>query len=711
MKLAPPVENASFPFPARGDKVEGYEIVAPLGSGGHGLVYKVVREGRFFALKLLRARSLDARGQREINILRHLLHRNVVRLHTWGRWPHAVHGHLFFVMDFVAGRTLEEWALDDNPCARCVARVLLEVVRALADIHARGVLHRDLKRENILLRTSDGVPMLVDFGIGWLAGEPTLTGETLPPGTPEYRSPEALRFEREHADGQARYTPDAGDELWALGVILYWLLTDVLPFGQRYVGALNERILTVRPKAPREVNPRVPHVLSELCMHMLEKERRARFATCVELAGALEAALAGADESWVLPLVDVEAPELAPTEDVPGMAPSDADAKAAQRWTAGPLRRGQKTRRGPAPARHECGPAVVEPPVPVTVPAQEVAGSAPVGEVPDAAVMAGPAPRASPPPVAEAAAPPATHAHGAQGASLAPPSPVRRAHARSLLATGMTPIHAAIVALAVVLLGVGVLAGAWAVKGRTAAAPAPALPEEPLPPGRLASNPTLHAYLVREVAASRGPSEAGGGAATVLDPPPASTFATMLRENDARLKSEEKPTPRPQRKALPCVPTRQETCVVGFCIVLLTSCTSTPQVVRPPPRPADCPPEALKAMKELGIAIGDTAGVAFPVEGGVKRVTVRESTPVRTVDRLGQLDPVHLTGRLYLGPERVYGCFTQARTHTGKTYPVCMELIHRDEETLGAERYDVGGPADAAVVLSTQYIRAVDRFK
>jgi serine/threonine-protein kinase len=157
--------------------------------------------------------------------------------------------------------------------------------------------------------------------------------------------------------------------------------------------------------------------------------------------------------------------------------------------------------------------------------------------------------------------------------------------------------------------------------------------------------------------------------------------------------------------------------VVGLCTLLLTGCTSTPQVVRPPPRPADCPPGALEAMKELGISPGDMEMAIFPGgERGVRRVTVRESTPVQTLKRmgelgLGRLGSVNLTGRLHLGPERVYGRFTQARTHTGETYPVCLELIHRDQRTLGAERDDVGGAADTAVILSTQYVRAVERFE
>jgi serine/threonine protein kinase len=316
-----------FNPPSRGDWVGEYRIVEVLGEGGFGIVYKVERAGLFFALKLLRARELEGWGQREINILRHLAHPNVVRFHGCDRWPVPVHGYLYFVMDFVEGRTLEDWVLDENPSARQVARVLLELLRALAAVHQQGVFHQDLKRDNILIRDSDARPILVDFGIGWLAGGPTVTRDTRPPGTYEYRAPEAIRFERNPANKGAHYRPDGGDDLWATGVTLYWLLTDVLPFGTRHEGGLNDRILTRAPKPTRKMNPRVPEALGALCLRMLEKERAARFPGCAELCEALEAALASAelDERWDLPLMDPDAPDRAPTARDPDMVPRDAE--------------------------------------------------------------------------------------------------------------------------------------------------------------------------------------------------------------------------------------------------------------------------------------------------------------------------------------------------------------------------------------------------
>jgi serine/threonine-protein kinase len=124
-------------------------------------------------------------------------------------------------------------------------------------------------------------------------------------------------------------------------------------------------------------------------------------------------------------------------------------------------------------------------------------------------------------------------------------------------------------------------------------------------------------------------------------------------------------------------------------------------------------------MEELGIRISNGGTAYFPHEGGAQRVTVHESTPMRVpiragVNNLGQLAGSELTGRLYLGPERVYGRFTQARTRTGETYPVCLELIGEDTrwgEPPGVDRKDAGGPADAAVVFSQQAVRAVERFE
>ncbi|HEX5750294.1 MAG TPA: protein kinase [Archangium sp.] len=667
MKPARLMKTVSFQPLARGDKVGEYEVEASLGAGGHGLVFKVRRAGLPFALKLLRGRSLEARGQREISILRRIQHPNVVGFHACGRWPHPVHGPLYFVMDFVEGRTLEQWALEDNPCARCVARVLLELARALAHLHARGVLHRDLKLENILLRTSDGAPVLVDFGIGWLAEEPPLTQGTLPPCTAEYRSPEALRFARAHTGGQARYVADAGDELWALGVLLYWLLTDMLPFGRVYQRGqpLDERILTQRPKAPHEVNPRVPRALGELCQRMLEKRRQARYGTCEELARALEAALAGADGSWDVPLVDPDAPEHAFTEEEPGLVPRSAEEREMRRWSMGRPRRGAKARHPPAPEGG--GATVVAPPAVV----EEEAEPAPAGEEPESAAGAPHVPEAAPSPVDAAAPLPVAAEEAARGVPppLEAPGPVHRA--RVLPGGGVSRVGA--VALAAgLLLSAWLLAGSRVERGPVGTPGVAAPTAAPSPPGWEVGPPTSPPGIVREVAAPGGPSEAGGGAAPLVASTPALTTAMPLRKQESRLPPQEMPVPALQPQGGRC---KKWQCLAASCGWVLVACTG-PQV-RATPGPEDCPAGAMKTMREeLSLGLSDDFAADIPPGTRGERVTVRAGdAAVTMLYKVGELDEgTVLTGRFILGKERLYGRFTRAQTPQGKTYPVCMEI-------------------------------------
>jgi serine/threonine-protein kinase len=133
----------------------------------------------------------------------------------------------------------------------------------------------------------------------------------MPPGTALYRSPEVIRFRR--APVEPRYQSTPGDDLWALGVLLYWLLTGDYPFQGQDVGDLAEAILRHAPTPPHERNPRVPRALSELCLRMLEKVREARYPDAKAVSVALEAALAEADASWEVPLGEEWGPDNATT--------------------------------------------------------------------------------------------------------------------------------------------------------------------------------------------------------------------------------------------------------------------------------------------------------------------------------------------------------------------------------------------------------------
>ncbi|MFY0577784.1 serine/threonine protein kinase [Cystobacter fuscus] len=224
-----------------GTQVAGYTLEAILATGGSGTVYLAHRGHQRVALKLV---PRDAWGEREVDALRRVRHPQVVSLLGYGLWPEQRPHFLVLTLELVEGLALDVWAHEHNPSARQLVRqVLLPLTRALAQVHAVGVVHRDIKESNVVMRAADGLPVLVDFGSARCEGAPRLT-ERMPPGTREYRSPEMLRFSREWDGGHYPATPS--DDLWALGVTLYWLLTRELPFGDRG-GPLAQRILEQAP--------------------------------------------------------------------------------------------------------------------------------------------------------------------------------------------------------------------------------------------------------------------------------------------------------------------------------------------------------------------------------------------------------------------------------------------------------------------------------
>ncbi len=103
-------------------------------------------------------------------------------------------------MDFVPGMTLEEFAEVENPSARMSARIILETALTLGEVHVQGVFHRDLKPENIIIQGKNERPVLIDFGVGTYAGAPVMTPFGLPPGTYEFRAPEASLFNRSNPE-------------------------------------------------------------------------------------------------------------------------------------------------------------------------------------------------------------------------------------------------------------------------------------------------------------------------------------------------------------------------------------------------------------------------------------------------------------------------------------------------------------------------------
>ena len=305
------------PALAPGTEVAGFTIEGLLASGSFGSVYRARRSGRPYAVKLVR---LSPRGDREAAALRLVHHPNVVAFHGYGFWPEDEPRFLVLALELVEGRSLDVWAAQENPSAlELVMRALLPLALTLADVHASGVVHRDVKEANILVRDTDGQPVLVDFGAAGLKEGAVRLTMRLPPGTAEYRSPEALRFARQWEGEPYPFAP--GDDLWALGVVVYILLTRTLPFGDRSNPGLNRAILEEMPPAPHELNPRVPQALSDVCMALLEKEPGDRYPDAKALAEDLVEVCTQADSTWRTPLFPGEGHEKstpAPVPAVPG---------------------------------------------------------------------------------------------------------------------------------------------------------------------------------------------------------------------------------------------------------------------------------------------------------------------------------------------------------------------------------------------------------
>jgi serine/threonine-protein kinase len=237
------------------------------------------------------------------------VHPNVVRIHGHGRWPDPVEGHTYHVMDLVPGLSLDEYAETLNPSFLRFAEAGAKLALALGELHARGVVHRDVKPENILIREPDGEPVLVDFGIGVYEGASPLTPTSLPPGTAHLRSPEAMRFWMQRGQHASEpYQVGAADDLYALGVSLYRAVTGHYPFNPELPGDfLAVMIAHHRAHAPRDFNRRVPGALSDVLMRMMAKDPKQRYRDGAAVHEALMAAAAfGKRGEWEASLFEWE---------------------------------------------------------------------------------------------------------------------------------------------------------------------------------------------------------------------------------------------------------------------------------------------------------------------------------------------------------------------------------------------------------------------
>ena len=215
------------------------------------------------------------RFHREEEIGQALDHPSVMKVFTDGE-----HSKIYMVMEWVDGRLLRQILSEKKklPPERAV-RITLGILDALSYIHSHGIVHRDLKPENIMVDENDNIK-LIDFGIAGKEGARRLTFAKLSQvmGTPEYISPEQVKGKR----------GDARSDIYAMGVMLYEMLTGKAPFqGPNPFAIMNDRLLN-NPVPPREIDPSISPQLQEIIYRALERDPKNRYATAREFAHDLE---------------------------------------------------------------------------------------------------------------------------------------------------------------------------------------------------------------------------------------------------------------------------------------------------------------------------------------------------------------------------------------------------------------------------------------
>ncbi|HYV41034.1 MAG TPA: protein kinase, partial [Thermoanaerobaculia bacterium] len=258
-----------------------YEIQSVLGQGGMGIVYKAHDRDLddVVAIKTLRGDALSAdptlldRFKQEIRLARRITHPNILRTHDLGE----TNGLRYLSMEFVKGITLKALVEQDQLIPTPVAlRISKQICAGLAAAHEVGVIHRDIKPQNIIIEPTGGLKVM-DFGIARLTQERGMTSTGTVVGTPDYMSPEQARG----------VTLDFRSDIYSTGVVLYELFTGTLPFEGDTPLAVVLKHVQESPPSPQAKNPKIDPKIAAIILKCMQKDPSDRFQSVNQLYEAL----------------------------------------------------------------------------------------------------------------------------------------------------------------------------------------------------------------------------------------------------------------------------------------------------------------------------------------------------------------------------------------------------------------------------------------
>lgn len=283
-----------------GQTISHYRILEKLGEGGMGIVYKAedTKLRRPVALKVLPRQAViteedKTRFAREAQAAASLSHPNVAMIHEFDEVDDPTTGGkiAFIAMEYVDGETVKK-RIQERPLPINEAiDIAIAVAEGLAKAHEKGVIHRDMKSENVMI-SRDGVVKIMDFGLAEIAGRTRVTKEGMTVGTAAYMSPEQALGEK----------LDQRTDIWSLGVVLYEMITGRLPFPGDYEQAIVYRIMNEEPEPITSLRSNVPMELERIVKKALGKAPDSRYQHADELLVDLKALKKDRESATKLPL-------------------------------------------------------------------------------------------------------------------------------------------------------------------------------------------------------------------------------------------------------------------------------------------------------------------------------------------------------------------------------------------------------------------------